>query len=268
MFPRDLILVRHGESEGNIAVDASKNGDDSVFTEAFRNRHSREFRLTDKGIVQAKAAGEWLRHNVPGPVTHYYVSDFIRAKETAALLGLEGASWQEEFHLRERDRALMDNIPRSEEKTLFPREHAQHMLDPFLSVPAGGGESFATFCVRVKSMFIEHITRQRQEGCIIVVCHGHVMRALQIEIENMTHDDFLRLDASKMPSERMNNCQILWYSRRDPSNRQIISENVLAVRSVCPWKEDGDYGWRYIKRKLVTNEELLAEVNRYKRHVG
>ena len=136
MLPLDLVLVRHGESEGNIAVDASKGGDNSIFTPEFRNRHSREFRLTDKGIAQAKAAGEWLRTNVPFPFTYFCVSDYIRAKETAALLALPDARWKDEFYLRERDRGLIDNIPRDEERTEFPREHAQYLLDRFLSVPA------------------------------------------------------------------------------------------------------------------------------------
>ncbi len=269
MLPINLILVRHGESEGNVAVDASKGGDDSIFTSEFRDRHSREFRLTDKGISQAKAAGVWLQRNVPFPFGHFYVSDYIRAKETAALLSLPNAMWREEFHLRERDRGLIDNIPRSEEREKFSREHKLYTLDPFLSVPAGGGESVANFALRLKAGIIEHWARQRSNDCVVCVSHGHVMRALQLEIENLTHDDFIRLDSSKIPSEQMNNCQILWYTRRDPYSPGSFPNNkVTAVRSVCPWKEDGDYGWRYITRKLATNEDLLTEVSRYQRHVS
>lgn len=269
MLPVDLVLIRHGESEGNVAVDASKSGDDSIFTDAFRNRHSREFRLTDKGILQARAAGEWLKNNLPFPCSHFYVSDYIRAKETAALLKIPKATWKEEFHLRERDRGLTDNIPRSEERGLFPSEHKQYLLNSFLSVPAGGGESVPNFALRLKAGIIEHWARQRSFDTVLCVSHGHVMRALQLEIENLTHDDFMRLDSSKIPSERMNNCQILWYTRRDPDNLEAPpGTKVNAVRSVCPWKEGGDYGWRRITRKLATNEDLLREVSKYPRQVG
>ncbi len=268
MLPENVILVRHGESEGNVAVEASKNGDNRHFTEEYRNRHSREFRLTDRGIAQAESAGNWLRQNLTINLDSFYVSDYIRAKETAAYLALPNARWKEEYHLRERDRALADNIPRDEERALFPMEQKQYSIDPFLSVPAGGGESFASFCLRLKAGFIEHLSRQPSNSSVVIVCHGHVMRALQLEIENLSHDDFIRLDKSDIPHEKMNNCQILWYTRMDPNNPLVTNTRTLAVRSVCPWKEDGDYGWRYIERKLSTNEDLLNEVERYKRHVN
>ena len=38
--PLELVFVRHGESEGNVAVKAAENGDTSYFTEEFRKRHS------------------------------------------------------------------------------------------------------------------------------------------------------------------------------------------------------------------------------------
>lgn len=267
MLPIDLVFVRHGESEGNIATKASENGDHSFFTPEFRDRHSREFRLTDRGVEQAKSAGKWLRDNLPFSFSYFYVSDYIRAKETAAYLHLPNAKWREEFHLRERDRALGDNLPRDEEKRLFPMEQRQYEIDPFLSVPAGGGESFASFCLRLRAGIIEQFARQRSKDSVIAVCHGHVMRGMQIEIENLGHDDFIRLSNSENPFDKTSNCQILWYTRRDPQNSIVVSERVLAVRSVCPWKEGSDSGWRYIERKLLTNGNLLEEVKRYPRHV-
>ena len=108
-LPIDTILVRHGQSEGNKANKASRKSDNRFFTPEFRDKHSRVFRLTNRGIGQAEAAGRWLRENIPMPLDRFYVSDYIRAKETAAYLALPGACWRAEFHLRERDMALMDN---------------------------------------------------------------------------------------------------------------------------------------------------------------
>ncbi len=56
-LPYELILVRHGESEGNLAQARSKRGDMSAYTPEFRRKHSSSYRLTDKGIMQAKLAG-------------------------------------------------------------------------------------------------------------------------------------------------------------------------------------------------------------------
>jgi broad specificity phosphatase PhoE len=267
MVPIDLILVRHGQSEGNAAKRASEDDDQCFsYTEEFLGRHSREFRLTDLGIRQARAAGGWLRANVPMPLDRFYVSDYIRAKETAVHLELANALWRVEFHLRERDHALMDNIPPAETATRFPREHEEHERDPFLAYPAGGGESFALHCFRMKATMLEHWARECSDKRVIAVCHGHVMRALQVELESLDHDDFIRLNKSKRPEDRIRNCQVLWYSRRDPET-QKLHDAVVAVRSASP-SENRDFGWRRIVRRKFTNEDLRAEVERYPRYMA
>lgn len=270
MLPIDLILLRHGQSEGNVAIKASEKGNNRFFTPEFRDKHSRDFRLTELGKKQARAAGSWLKTNVPMPLDRFYVSDYIRAKETAAYLDLPNAEWRVEFHLRERDTALMDNIPDDEKRRLFELENRQYKINPFLSYPAGGGESIAALCLREKATMIPHWARECSDKRIIVVCHGHVMRVLQLEFENLGHDDFVRLDSSDNPADKLRNCQIVWYTRRDPSNNEV-KEKLVAVRSVCPFVYPSgiveDWGWRYIQRHRYTNQELLDEVQRYPRHI-
>ena len=78
-LPLDLILVRHGESEGNVAQDFAKLGDDSLWTAEFKDRHSSKYRLTDKGKAQAKMSGDWIKANVSPHFDVYYVSEFLRA---------------------------------------------------------------------------------------------------------------------------------------------------------------------------------------------
>lgn len=271
MLPIDLILVRHGQSEGNKANKASRNGDNRLFTPEFTDKHSRTFRLTDKGIKQAKMAGKWLRSNIEMPLDRFYVSDYIRAKETAAHLNLPEASWRVEFHLRERDMALMDNCPDNKKKDLFKLEQRQFDLDPFLSYPAGGGESIADLCQRLKTTMIAHWARECSDKRVVAVCHGHVMRALQLEFEDLGHDDFIRLDVSEIPEEKIRNCQILWYTRRDPKTKKLFP-NLVAVRSICPLNTDTgqteDFGWKEITRNRYTNKDLLTEVDKYHRHIS
>jgi broad specificity phosphatase PhoE len=267
MLPVDLILVRHGQSEGNVANKASRGADNSFFTPAFRERHSRDFRLTDRGIQQAVAAGVWLRKNVLQPLDRFYVSDYIRAKETAAYLELPSALWRQEFHLRERDKALMDNLPADEQERLFALEQKQYALDPFLSYPAGGGESIANLCSRLKSTMLSHWAERWPNSHVVCVCHGHVMRAFQLELEGLSHDDFLRLDTSRDFEDKIRNCQIFWYTRRDLSTGEE-TEHLTGRRSVCPWDPNGDYGWKQFKRKKLTNAELLAEAHRYPRYAN
>lgn len=51
VMPIDLVLVRHGESEGNYAHDLARNGDNSAFkNKDFCSKHSSLWRLTDIGM--------------------------------------------------------------------------------------------------------------------------------------------------------------------------------------------------------------------------
>jgi len=270
-LPVDVILVRHGQSELNEAGRASRKGDNHFFTPEFRNTHSRNFRLTDLGIRQAKVAGEWLKKNAPMPLDRFYVSDYIRAKETAGYLYLSQVEWRPEFSLRERDLALMDNCPEDEKKRLFELETRQYEIDPFLSYPAGGGESIAALCHRLKTDFVSHLARECADKMVIAVCHGHVMRALQLIFENVGHDDFIRLESSEYPEDKIRNCQIFWYTRRDPKTG-MVSDRLMAVRSICPLiyptDAEEDWGWRSIQRRRYSNQDLFEEVSRYPRHIS
>ena len=89
----ELVLVRHGRSEGNEAREQSKQGDNSPYTPEFRARGNREWRLTDLGIAQATAAGRWIREHISPAFSRYYTSEYLRARETAGHLGLPSASW-------------------------------------------------------------------------------------------------------------------------------------------------------------------------------
>ena len=204
------------------------------------------------------------------PFDRFYVSDYIRAKETAGHLNLPSACWRVEFHLRERDMALMDNCPDDEKNRLFALEQKQFENNPFLSYPAGGGESIALLCMRLKTTMISHWARECFDKRIIAVCHGHVMRAIQLEFEDLGNDDFIRLDSSEEPADKIRNCQIIWYTRRDQETQKIYP-HLLAVRSVCPLNSETglneDSGWKKINRNRYSNEDLLEEVVKYPRHI-
>lgn len=99
-MPIDLVLVRHGESEGNVALHHSRRGDDSPLSPEFLAQHSSRWRLSDRGRAQAEATGEWLRAQFPEGFGRHYTSEYVRAMETAGLLGLPGAEWYVSPYLR------------------------------------------------------------------------------------------------------------------------------------------------------------------------
>jgi len=74
-------------------VSRSETGDLSAYTPEFKKKHSSTYRLTDKGVEQAKVTGAWIRENIGDTFDRYYTSEYVRAMETAAYLGLPNARW-------------------------------------------------------------------------------------------------------------------------------------------------------------------------------
>jgi broad specificity phosphatase PhoE len=51
-LPLDLVLIRHGQSEGNAAKRLSEQGDDTGY-QRLKDLHTRSYRLSKKGQEQA-----------------------------------------------------------------------------------------------------------------------------------------------------------------------------------------------------------------------
>ena len=104
-MPIDLVLVRYGQSEGNLAQERSSNENNRDQKREFKKRHSSQYRLTDYGGQKAKITGKYIKKEF-GIFDRYYVSEYVRARETAGLLGLNG-EWYVDFFLREQDMGIL-----------------------------------------------------------------------------------------------------------------------------------------------------------------
>jgi NAD+ kinase len=253
-MPVDLVLVRHGESEGNAARRSSMDGDNSVFTEEFCSRHNSRLRLTDRGREQARVAGSWLKQHISPTFDRYLVSGYLRAMETASLLDLPEAAWFQEFYLRERDMGLFEMMPEDDKKTKHPDVYRQYKLDPFYWTPPNG-ESIAQLCLRIDRV-LHTLHRECSNKRVLVVCHGLVMWAFMVRIERLTPTQFLERSQSGDIADQIRNCQIVHYTRRNPTTEDL-SNRVDWVRSICPWDTTQQVAkWRLIKRPTFTNEQL------------
>ncbi len=259
-MPLNLVLVRHGESEGNVAVDRSKKGDHSAFNDPkFTSRHSSLWRLSAKGVAQATETGRWITANLGLRFDRHYTSAYIRAMETAGLLALPDAQWYEDFYLRERDWGALDRVSVEEREQKFAVAMKERKVDPFYWVPPNG-TSLADLCLRIDRV-IDTLHRECEGKNVIIVCHGEVMWAFRVRLERMSQEKFRKLDGSKKPYHRIHNCQVIHYTRTDPhtSGTTAPHPHLNWMRSICPWQLDlsGDGKWRKIQRKRYTNDELL-----------
>jgi len=141
-----IFLVRHGESEGNVAHVINDNP-------------VRIVNLTDKGRMQAHAAGEKLRAT---RFSHAYASEFPRARQTAEiLLRHHDCELRIDARLNER-RSGMDGLP----------VHAFHdLIEPDrLRTKPEHGESFLEQMERLRG-FLDETAARHAEGIVLAVSH-------------------------------------------------------------------------------------------------
>ncbi|PHJ22179.1 phosphoglycerate mutase family protein, partial [Cystoisospora suis] len=284
---RDGLITSSSSSEQSSRVEAS-----GVWSKEFRERHNSLYRLTDKGRMQAAVAGRWIRSNVATLFDKYFTSEYVRAMETAAMLALPSARWATEMYLRERDRGVLANKPHHERQEQHPEEMRRKERDAFYWQPSGG-ESIANLCLRVDRV-MENLCESCSGLRVIIVCHGGVIKSFRALIERVRptesrgsatapHQTSSSSSSSSSSSavgggeascaqaspqggggrgqlEKIHNCQIVWYSRRDPRTG-YISSKYNWVKSVCPWNMNlSSNQWREIRRHVYSNEELLRSV--------
>ena len=263
-MPQHLVLVRHGESEGNFVRSAHKAGDSSYLTDEFRNRPGHEWRLTPEGVEQAHAAGQWIQDHIitdyglPG-FDKYVYSPHRRTRETGGHLGLHRAAWQLSRLLREREWGEIQGLVEEEHRAQYPRNYAWMKADPLHWAPPGG-ESISQVADNRVREFFDWLHREHDDkgvNSVIAVTHGELIWATRLALDYMFNEDY---EASENdPSQKINNCQVVHYTRLDPETGKV-APYLRWKRSVWPWQSPDDVGvWQESTRRILTNEELLTQ---------
>lgn len=155
-----MFLVRHGESEWNVA--------------RLTQGQSMAPALTDRGRSQARSAAERLAAALPpGRAVRMVSSDLIRAVQTAEILGRRLGAPQILHDKRLREQDLGDLEGRGYEETWAAAE-AHDWSDPTL--PVGGGESPAQVHARMGET-VDQALAATGGGAIVLVSHGDAIRA-------------------------------------------------------------------------------------------
>ena len=219
-LPGLLTLLRHGESEGNIAVRASRHGDDKYFTEAYINRHSANLRLTDHGVAEAKQVGLWIKANNI-LFTHFYCSSHLRAIETAGHLNLQGAMWRLEPRLRERDFGDWDMNSYSNRAAdpKFLERGIRKTVEGLHWRPPNGDSVIDDVAHEVSALLNEWSAIRDNTSSLIAVTHNDKMRAFQVLL---SRENLHAVAGSEFRiGPQLTNCHILQYSRLDPNTNEL-----------------------------------------------
>jgi probable phosphoglycerate mutase len=208
-WPLALILVRHGESSGNVARDlAEEGGLDRIDLEAGRDC---DVPLSERGEEQARALGRWLREQPNGELpTAILTSPYLRARETAGLLGGEAGLGEVpvivDERLREREFGVLDRLTHRGIQREFPEQaQLRAALGKFYHRPPGG-ESWCDVILRLRS-FVDSAVREHPGGRLLVVCHSVVVLCFRYLLEHLTEGQILAIDRDS----DIANCSITSY---------------------------------------------------------
>ncbi len=127
-WPQHLWLVRHGQSQGNVARDAADAAGHSVIQLDMRDV---DVPLSELGLRQAVAAGRWFAKLPPHERPELVLSSpYLRARQTAAAICDAGALTGEKAksvideRLREREFGVFDGLTTRGIREKYPAEAA------------------------------------------------------------------------------------------------------------------------------------------------
>ena len=182
MIERNLILVRHGQSEWN-----EKN----LFT-GWENPG-----LTDKGMHEAKIAGSLIK-NLGIKFDYMFTSALIRAQLTGSIilenLDQAGINIIKNKALNERFYGDLQGLNKDECRKKWGDEKVQIWRRSYDKGPPGG-ETLKETGERVLPYYLEEILPLIFENNnIIIAAHGNSLRSLIKHLDNISDEDIVKLE--------------------------------------------------------------------------
>ena len=171
----EIILVRHGETEGNLRPTAIGTTD---------------LPLTERGRRQAYSLSRMFALKKPDAI---YASTLKRAMDTAEMIAQpHDLSIEPVLDLGERNFGLLENRTLDSIRTEFEEEYDAWQAD-LAGYVMPGGESMQTVYDR-SVRTIEAILKRHEEGSVIVVSHYNPIRAMLAHLLGMGIEGLWRFE--------------------------------------------------------------------------
>ena len=188
MAVRELWLVRHGESIGNVAATRAEIEGLEVIP---LDERDADVPLSDTGREQATALGTWL-HDRRATIDAFWSSPYLRARETLALAldasGADAAVVVDE-RLRDRELGILDLLTRTGVARRHPDEMARRRhLGKFYHRPPGG-ESWADVALRLRSFLRDGLDQPGRRA--LLVAHDAIVMLLLYILLPMREEELL-----------------------------------------------------------------------------
>jgi broad specificity phosphatase PhoE len=208
-----LVLVRHAESLGNVAREASEASDSEMIAIDVRDA---DVALSPLGEGQAAAFGQWLAA-LPSArqPTRAWASSYRRARQTAELALAEAAldcPLRVDERLRDRELGVLDRLTARGVQARYPGEAERRRYLGKLYYRPPGGESWADVVLRLRS-FLADISDDLSDGVVLIVAHDAVVLLLRYICQEF--DEATLLDIARTRS--VGNASITRLVRANPA---------------------------------------------------
>ena len=177
-----LVLVRHGESQWNL---------ENRFTGWV------DVPLSEKGVREAKNAGDWLKkENIR--FDRAYTSGLKRAQDTLKLilekLGQTNIPFEKDQALNERHYGDLQGLNKAETAQKFGDEQVKIWRRSYDVAPPGG-ESLKDTAARTLPYFKSKIVADLKKGLnVIVAAHGNSLRSIVMDLDKLSKEQVLELN--------------------------------------------------------------------------
>lgn len=208
-WPSELVLIRHGQSERNVAKDAAKaNGARVSYVGSVRDQDTP---LTHTGMGQALGVGVHLREKERYDTI--LISPYLRTRQTANLI-IQGLGYTPDYmvdeRLREIEFGLLDGLTPQGIEAKYPEELARRHKEGKYWYRPPGGESRPDVALRVHSL-LGTMTREYTGQRVIVVCHSVVVLIFRRLLERWGEEKYMQVDRE----DDVKNCSLTTYFAND-----------------------------------------------------
>ena len=176
----EIVLIRHGESEGNTAREEAEAAEAEVIDVKQRDA---DVPLSALGRQQALA----LRTELGTSWDRAWTSPYVRARQTAEL-ACPGLHFRVDERLRDRELGILDRLTSRGVRARYPQEaERRRWLGKFYYRPPGG-ESWADLVLRLRSWWNE---QPEPAGRTLIVAHDAIILLLRYVLEGMDENAVL-----------------------------------------------------------------------------
>ncbi|NYE38375.1 broad specificity phosphatase PhoE [Nocardioides cavernae] len=207
--PAEIVLVRHGESAGNLADSAARDADAERLDLPARDA---DVELSSNGVEQGRTLGRWVGGLAPAARPDLVVSSpYRRAADTArAALGELDVDLLLDERLRERDLGLLDGLTGKGIRARHPEEAERRSYVGKFYYQPPSGESWADVVLRVRSLLAD--LREGYDGQRVwLFTHQAVIMSFRYALEGIEEAELLEIDRTT----QIPNASVTRYRRRD-----------------------------------------------------